>query len=84
MKRVSLVLLMFFAASTAHAVDKVAVVDKNGDNKLTLSEIREVCKLSVSLFNAADKNKDGLLNVREVRTGKRYLFANCRVDPKKV
>lgn len=84
MKQVGLVLLMFFAASTAHAVDRVAVVDKNGDNKLTLSEIREVCKLSASLFNAADKNKDGFLNVKEVRTGKRYLFANCKVDPRKV
>ena len=82
MKKVlSLIILMSLPtdalASKAWPMKKF---DLNGDNILEISEIRSTCSIKDSIFNAADKNDDGVLSVREARTGQNYLFrsVSCR------
>ena len=82
MKKVlSLIILM--SLPSAALADKhwpMNKFDSNGDNILELSEIRSICSIKDSIFDAADKNDDGILSVREARDGQNYLFRSmsCR------
>ena len=65
-------------SSSAVADDRMAKFDSNGDGKISQEEIRvQGCELNLSLFNIADKDKDGFLNPREVRKARKTAFRGC-------
>ena len=81
MKKVlSLIVLMSITSIAFAGSWPMNKFDVNGDNLLEISEIRTKCAIKDSIFDAADKNDDGILSVREARDGQNYLFRSmsCR------
>ena len=81
MKKVlSLIVLMSIPSVAFAGSWPMNKFDVNGDNLLEISEIRTKCAIKDSIFDAADKNDDGILSVREARDGQNYLFRSmsCR------
>ena len=81
MKKVlSLIVLMSIPSVAFAGSWPMNKFDVNGDNLLEISEIRTICSIKDSIFDAADKNDDGILSVREARDGQNYLFRSmsCR------
>lgn len=62
------------------AQDRVSKFDKNNDAVVDLGELNLVCEVNEKLFERADKNGDGVLNNKEMRTAKGYLFRTCRKE----
>lgn len=83
MKKIAVAVLAVFS-TVAFAQDRVAKFDKNGDEKVELVELKEVCEVNKSLFERADKNGDGMLSNVEMRTAKGYLFSKCKKEEKNV
>jgi Ca2+-binding EF-hand superfamily protein len=81
MKKLAIGLLALVSV-TAMAQDRVVKFDKNGDSKVDFTELTSACKVSKSLFEAADKNEDGVLSNKEMREGKAYLFRKCTKEEK--
>lgn len=82
MKIFILVLFAFFAVPVL-AQDRVSKYDLNDDNKVDYEELFAVCDLRKTLFDKADKNKDGSLTNTEMREGRAYLFRSCNKQEKK-
>lgn len=61
----------------ALAQDRVSKFDINGDLRVDYVELTNFCKVSMKLFETADKNGDGLLSNNEMRIAKEYLFSKC-------
>lgn len=79
MKKLVAVALCAVVSLPALAVDRNAKFDLDGDNKLSFTEVKAACpQAKQGLFNVADKNKDGVLDVREARSAKDYLFKKCK------
>lgn len=69
--------VLAISSATAHAVDRVARFDLNADNKVSFEELAQVCEVRKSLFDVADKDKDGFLSNKEMREARAYLFNRC-------
>lgn len=76
MKNLVLVFLTF-AAIPALAQDRVSMFDLDQDGKASYTELVQRCKVSIMLFDRADKNGDGYLSNAEMRVAKGYLFSYC-------
>lgn len=74
--------LLALVSVTAMAQDRVVKFDKNGDSKVDYAELTSSCEVSKSLFDAADKNDDGVLTNSEMRQAKAYLFRKCKKEEK--
>jgi Ca2+-binding EF-hand superfamily protein len=81
MKKFAIGLLALVSVS-AMAQDRVSKFDKNGDAKVDFAELSNECKVTKGLFEAADKNEDGVLSNKEMREGKAYLFRKCKKEEK--
>jgi Ca2+-binding EF-hand superfamily protein len=81
MKKFAIGLLALVSVS-AMAQDRVVKFDKNGDAKVDFAELSSECKVTKGLFEAADKNEDGVLSNKEMREGKAYLFRKCKKEEK--
>ena len=64
------------------AQDRVAQYDFDKDGKVSFEDLNRYCTVSKSLFDAADKDGDGVLTNSEMRSAKRYLFSRCMETPK--
>lgn len=71
------IVVLVTCATAAYAVDRVAKFDLNTDGKVTFEELSVSCNVRKSLFDIADKNKDGFLTNKEMREAKNYLFNTC-------
>ena len=76
MKKTAIVLIGLMS-TIAMAQDRVNKFDTNGDRAVDYAELTQVCRVSQSLFDRADKNSDGVLTEAEMRTAKAYLLSNC-------
>lgn len=72
-----LILTLALASTPALAVDRVAQYDFDGDGKVSYEDLNRYCDVSKSLFDRADLNGDGVLNNKEMRSAKGYLFSRC-------
>jgi len=72
------VLLAAFLAAPAIAQDRVKLFDVDNDGRVSYNELTATCEVSMNLFRKADKDNDGYLSNTEMRTGKAYLFNNCK------
>lgn len=77
MKKLMVAAVLAISSATAHAVDRVAKFDLNADGKVSYEELTANCEVRKSLFDVADKDKDGFLSNKEMREGKSYLFTRC-------
>jgi Ca2+-binding EF-hand superfamily protein len=77
MKKLMVVAALAMSSAAAHAVDRVAKFDLNADGKVSYEELTKVCEVRKSLFDVADKDKDGFLSNKEMREGRSYLFSSC-------
>lgn len=75
--KICILLVMIFFAPLALSQDRVAQYDFDGDGKVSFEDLNRYCDVSKSLFNRADKNKDGYLSNSEMRSAKGYLFSKC-------
>lgn len=73
-----IVAMALAAAVPAVAQDRVAKFDTDSDNLVTYEELTRKCDVRKSLFDVADKNRDGYLNNSEMRTARAYLFKGCK------
>lgn len=75
---VTLIATASVSVLAASATDRrLDLYDQNLDGRLSLEELRLDCEISKSLFDKADKNGDGVLNIMELRTAKAYVFRGC-------
>ena len=81
MKKLAIGLLALISVP-ALAQDRVSKFDTNGDAKVDFAELNSTCEVSKSLFERADKDGDGVLSNREMRTARAYLFSKCKKDEK--
>ena len=81
MKKLAIGLLALISVPSL-AQDRVSKFDTNGDAKVDFAELNSACEISKSLFEKADKDGDGVLSNREMRTARAYLFNRCKSDEK--
>lgn len=81
MKKFAIGLLTLVSVS-AMAQDRVSKFDTNGDSKVDYAELTSSCEVSKGLFEKADKDGDGVLSNKEMRTARAYLFDNCSKEEK--
>lgn len=74
--------LLALVSVTAMAQDRVSKFDKNGDSKVDYVELTSSCEVTKGLFEKADKDNDGLLSNKEMRTARAYLFDKCNKEEK--
>ena len=76
MKRILPVALLGLFVSDAFADDwRMRKFDMNQDGFVVPAELKENgCKIKPGLFKAADKNDDGKLSQRELRTASEYII----------
>lgn len=78
----NLIIGLMLISTPAMAQDRVSQYDFDKDGKVSLEDLNRYCTVSESLFESADKNNDGYLNNKEMRTAKAYLFSRCLEDSK--
>jgi Ca2+-binding EF-hand superfamily protein len=71
------ILALALVSAPAMAQDRIAQYDFDKDGKVTFEDVNRYCTVSKTLFDRADKNKDGVLSNSEMRTAKAYLFDRC-------
>jgi Ca2+-binding EF-hand superfamily protein len=82
MKRLIIGLMML--STPAMAQDRVAQYDFDQDGRVSFEDLNRYCTVTTTLFQRADKNKDGFLTNSEMRAAKAYLFSRCTETPKEV
>jgi Ca2+-binding EF-hand superfamily protein len=81
MKKIIIGLMMLSAPVMAQ--DRVAQYDFDQDGRVSFEDINRYCTVTATLFQRADKNKDGFLTNSEMRSAKAYLFTRCNELPEK-
>lgn len=79
-----LILALTLVSMPVMAQDRVSKFDADKDGKVSFEDLNRFCKVSKSLFDNADKNKDGVLTNSEMRAASRYLFERCTETSKEV
>ena len=83
MKNLSIALLLSLSSSNVFADYLMDKYDLNSDKMVTVAELEQAgCSVKTSLFNTADKNKDGALSKKEMRLSKHYLTTRKRCPAK--
>ena len=72
-----LILALALASTPAMAQDRVAQYDFDKDGKVSFEDVNRYCTVSSALFEKADKDGDGYLTNKEMRTARAYLFRRC-------
>lgn len=80
MKKLIIGLMMLSAPAMAQ--DRVAQYDFDKDGKVSFEDLNRFCTVSKGLFEKADKDSDGYLTNKEMRTARAYLFKRCAELPK--
>ena len=63
MKNLTFAVLLAFSSSSAFADYLMDKYDLDSDKMVTVTELEQAgCSVKISLFNTADKNKDGALS----------------------
>lgn len=85
MKKLFALIVSLGFVSEAFADDwRMRRVDLNSDGRVTFEELQLAgCeRIRYGLFLAADKNKDGFLNQKEIRISSNYIVKKCpKVNP---
>ena len=76
MKKLFALVVTLGFVSNAFADDwRMRKFDVNSDGFVTVEELKECgCEVKLGLFNAADKNNDGVLSKRELRKASEYII----------
>jgi hypothetical protein len=83
MKKLTITLLLTLTSSSVFADYLMDKYDLDSDKMVTVAELEQAgCSIKRSLFNTADKNKDGVLSKKEIRRAKHYLVTRKRCPGK--
>lgn len=82
MNKLALTLLLAVAIAPASAQNRVQQYDFDRDGKVSFEDINRYCTVPKSLFDRADKNRNGFLSEGEMRAARHYLFERCLEVPK--
>lgn len=83
MKNLTIALLLALSSSNVLADYLMDKYDLDSDKIVTFAELEQAgCSIKTSLFNKADKNKDGVLSKKEMRRAKNYLVTRKRCPSK--
>ena len=83
MKNLTFTVLLAISSSSALADYLMDKYDLDSDKMVTVTELEQAgCSVKISLFNTADKNKDGALSKKEMRRAKHYLVTRKRCPGK--
>tara|TARA_R100001015_G_C4473801_1_gene56571 strand:+ start:77 stop:313 length:237 start_codon:yes stop_codon:yes gene_type:complete len=78
MKKVIFIYILSLITFVIHSDSRMDKFDSNNDGQVSSQEIIEQgCSLNLSLFNYADKDNNGFLNVRELRKGRYTALRGC-------
>lgn len=79
MKNILAGLVLVFFVGDVFADDwRFRKFDVNGDNLISLVEVKKFCRVKPSLWKHADKNSDGVLNKKEARIASELIFNKRR------
>ena len=83
MKNLTFAVLLAITSSSALADYLMDKYDLDSNKMVTVAELKQAgCSVKTSLFNTADKNKDGSLSKKEMRRAKHYLVTRKRCPGK--
>ena len=75
MTKVTTAIVACLIATPAYADWRIERFDINGDNLISVNELEASgCKVKLSLYKHADKNRDSFLDKREIREASSYII----------
>ena len=70
--------IMTISAGTVLAQDRVSRFDLNHNGLVEYAELAQQCRVSSTLFDRADSNRDGALSNSELQRARHYLLEKCK------